>query len=257
MPIGFEVDNHIATLIIDGYNDLNPVDYPMLFELGKRFEEIDRDPDIRVAILRGAGDKHFCAGYNLKLGNESIKADEDRERYDAAPFYYLGSPEPIRNRPLIPVIGAARGWCLGGAMLLFGMNTDIRIAGESTKFGCTEMKVGLAGATAMSRMPLQLPYATFMWMASTGEHMDAETAYRVGYVNEVVPDEQVMVRAREVAEMIAEIPPLSLRAEKWAMLRGETVSHARAVDYAMMLAALNCHDKPTVAEMKANIKELI
>lgn len=254
MPIDLEIDQHIATLTLGGANELNPLDYPLLYDLDAKYVEIAADPDVRVVILRGAGEKHFCAGYNLKVGLESFKADEDRLNYDTGPFYYRGPPALTHRRLLTPVIGAVRGWCLGVGMCLFGMNTDIRIAGTSAKFGFTEMKRALAGATVMCRLPLQLPYAAMMWMATTGEFLDAATAHRLGYVNEVVPDAQVMIRAREIAERIAGARPLSLRAEKWAMLHGETASHRQAVDFAAMLAALNGFDRQTVTETQAAVR---
>lgn len=255
MAIGLEIDQHIATLTLGGANDLNPLDYPLLYDLDDKYVALGADPEVRVVILRGAGEKHFCAGYNLKIGLESIKADEDRLNYDAGPFYHRGPPALTYRRLMTPVIGAARGWCLGVGMCLFGMNTDIRIAGESTKFGFTEMKRALAGATVMCRLPYQMPYAAMMWMATTGEFMDAATAYRLGYVNEVVPDDQVMIRARQIAERIAKAPPLSLRAEKWAMLHGETATHRQALDFAMMLGALNGFDRQTVAETHAAVRQ--
>jgi enoyl-CoA hydratase/carnithine racemase len=255
MPIGLEIDQHIATITLGGANELNPLDYPLLYELDEKYLEVAGNPDVRVVILRGAGEKHFCAGYNLKVGIESFKADEDRLNYDSGPFYFRGPPKLTYRRLLTPVIGAARGWCLGAGMCLFGMNTDIRIVGESSKFGFVEMKRALAGATVMCRLPFQLPYAAMMWMATTGEYLDAATAYRLGYVNEVVPDDQVMIRARELAERIAAAPPLSLRAEKWSMHRGETATHRQAVDFAAMLAALNGFDLPTVEEMRSRVQQ--
>lgn len=254
MAIELEIDRHIATLTLGGANELNPVDYPLLYDLDAKYLEIAANPDVRVVILRGAGEKHFCAGYNLKVGFESFKADEDRLNYDSGPFYHRGPPALTYRRLLTPVIGAVRGWCLGAGMVLLGMHTDIRIAGTSTKFGLTEMKLALAGATVMCRLPLQLPYAAMMWMSTTGEFLDAATAHRHGYVNEVVPDDQVMIRAREIAERIVAAPPLSLRAEKWAMLRGETATHRQAVDFAAMLGALNGFDPETVRAMRAAVR---
>jgi enoyl-CoA hydratase/carnithine racemase len=253
MAIGLEIERHIATITLGGANELNPLDYPLLYDLDAKYVEIAANPDVRVVILRGAGEKHFCAGYNLKVGLESFKADEDRLNYDTGPFYHRGPPALTYRRLLTPVIGAVRGWCLGVGMCLFGMNTDIRIAGQTAKFGFTEMKRALAGATVMCRLPFQLPYAAMMWMATTGEFLDATTAHRLGYVNEVVPDDQVMSRARALAERIAAARPLSLRAEKWAMLRGETATHRQALDFAAMLAALNGFDRQTVAETRAAV----
>ncbi len=254
MPIGVEIDDHIATITIEGPNELNPIDYDMAYDLDEEYRAVDADPEVRAVILRGAGEKHFCAGYNLKVGHESLQQDEDRQRYDAAPFYFSGPPPITLRRLLVPVIGAARGWCIGAGMVMYGINTDIRVAGESAKFGLNELKLGLAPASPMSRLPQHLPYAVLMGMACTGEPMDAATALRIGYVNEVVPDAQVMTRAREIAHMIAQAPPLSLRAEKWAMLHGEGVTRQRARDYAMMLAALNCYDGPTATEMRARLQ---
>lgn len=254
MAIELTIDRHIATLSLGGANDLNPMDYPLLYDLDAKYIELAANPDVRVVILRGAGERHFCAGYNLKVGLDSFKADEDRLNYDSGPFYHRGPPALTYRRLLTPVIGAVRGWCLGVGMCLFGMNTDIRIAGTSAKFGFTELKRALAGATVMCRLPFQLPYAAMMWMSTTGEFLDAANAHRLGYVNEVVPDDQVMIRAQEIAERIAGARPLSLRAEKWAMLRGETATHRQAVDFGAMLAALNGGDRESVAATRDAVR---
>ena len=98
MPIGLEIDSHIATITLGGANELNPLDYPLLYDLDAKYVDIAANPDVRVVILRGAGEKHFCAGYNLKVGLESFKADEDRLNYDTGPFYYRGPPALTQRR---------------------------------------------------------------------------------------------------------------------------------------------------------------
>jgi enoyl-CoA hydratase/carnithine racemase len=213
MPMNLEIEGPLATISIDGYNDLNPMTQPMYIELFRYLRQIDLSPEIRVAILRGAGEHHFSAGGDLKTYHhrtpESLSVAGQVNG-----FWYPNLDNPgaagvsretlYGTRTLTPLIGAARGWCLGAAFMIFCLHTSIRVVGESTKFGFTEILRGLGGgASTMSMISGQIPRATVMWLAASGRHIDAREALRLGLVNEVVPDDQVIPRAREVAALVA------------------------------------------------------
>lgn len=243
MPIGFEVENHIATITIDGYNDMNPITYDMYAELYRRFLEFDGDPDLHVAILRGAGDLHFSVGGNMKVFQEGagLLSDGDWVRgfWHPATFNIQGRSTLYNHRAVKPVIGAYVGYCLGAGVILSGLRTSLRIAGEHARFGLVETKLGLGGgAIAKSGLAAQLPYSALMWLILTGEMIDAQAAKRIGLVNEVVPDDQVFARAKHVAEIVAELPPLTLRAEKEALLHTENMQSGQASKVALALEAI-------------------
>jgi enoyl-CoA hydratase/carnithine racemase len=143
------------------------------------------------------------------------------------------------RRTVKPVIAAVNGYCVGAALLVLGLHTDLRIAGESAKFGMPEAKIGLGGGGDVAcRLVKQIPRTAMMWMVETASFLDAQAALDCFLVNEVVPDEQVMDRARAVAEMVAAVSPVALRAEKTAIINLEDVQFDQAVVLAGSLAAL-------------------
>jgi enoyl-CoA hydratase/carnithine racemase len=249
MPIGYEVRDHIATITIDGHNDLNPMTQTMYTELHQRFQEIDRDPEVRVAILRGGGERNFSAGGDLKAVGNRTAADPVE---DALRNYWYpnpgasGAPGSTRttlwgHRTLTPVIGAVRGHVIGAALILFGFHTSLRIASETAKFGFSEVKLGLGGgAIAWSGFAQQrIPRSMLMWMAATGQSIDARKALQVGMINEVVPDERLMDRAYEVAAMVAKLAPNAVRAPKVALNATENVPLAESLQFAWLFGTLN------------------
>src|SRR5579859_3023523 len=148
MPIGFEADGHIVTLTIDGYNDLNPMTQDMYNELHQRLLEFDRTPTYRVAVLRGAGERAFSAGGNLKVYHGSRQTVPEVAWVQS--FWHPNAPaDPRANaasrvtifgyRTVKPLIAAIKGYCLGGAFMIATLHTSIRIAGEGAQFGLSEI----------------------------------------------------------------------------------------------------------------------
>src|SRR5262249_53360854 len=140
MPIYFAVQDQIATITIEGANQYNPLTPEMHADFERALLEVESDPDIRVAILRGAGD-HYSVGGNLKRPRGSPN------RHTLEEFWYSVGFEGWRPY-LTPVVAAVRGWCLGAALVRICMVSSIRIAGESAKFGFTELRWAMAGAVA-------------------------------------------------------------------------------------------------------------
>jgi (E)-benzylidenesuccinyl-CoA hydratase len=248
MPINCTVDGHIMVLEIQGESAHNPMTQDMYLELHDRFEEFEHRREYRVAVLAGAGDLHFSVGGHLKHVNKHADEMLSTEAVLSQHFYphdqtagrMIGGTRRLSQLQLTkPVIGAVRGYCLGAALIIVGQKTDIRIAGRSAKFGLTEIKRGLGGGAAVAtRLREQIPWSWVMWMVATGESIDAETAFRIGLVNEVVDDERVVDRAMEVAAMVAEMPPLGVRAEKQALVETAGLPFERAVALVGSLSAL-------------------
>ena len=118
------------------------------------------------------------------------------------------------------MIAAIHGYCLGGG-LETALTCDIRIAADNSRLGLPEIKVGvIAGGGGVSRLPRFIPRAIAAEMILTGKHMDAQEAYRIGLVNEVVPRDQLMPTAKKWAELICEAGPLQVRAAKEGLIRG-------------------------------------
>jgi enoyl-CoA hydratase len=209
-----EPDGHILTVTINRPEKKNAVNAEVLCGLSDAWHRLDRDDELRVAILTGAGG-NFCAGMDLgvigKLTSGAPPEDEFEQRLkDDMAIIFDGWLKTYR--PTKPVIAAVEGFALaGGTEILQG--TDIRVAGESAQFGVTEVQRALfpmAGSTV--RLQRQIPYTIAAQMLLTGEPYTAAQCKSFGLIGEVVPDGQALAAARKIAERIAANGPLAVRA---------------------------------------------
>lgn len=209
-----EQDGHILTVTINRPEKKNAVNAEVLCGLSDAWHRLDRDDELRVCILTGAGDS-FCAGMDLgvigKLTSGAAPEDEFEERLRKEPNVIFDGWLKT-YRPGKPVIAAVEGFALaGGTEILQG--TDIRVAAESAVFGVTEVQRGLfpmAGSTV--RLPRQIPYTVALEMLLTGNGYTAQQCREFGLIGHVVPDGQALAKAREIAERIAANGPLAVTA---------------------------------------------
>lgn len=224
-----EKSGPILTVTLNRPEKKNAVNCEVMCRAYDAWVELDRDDDLRVAILTGRGET-FCAGMDLaEIGvmRSGKPNGEWMERALAEPDLIMGAWLKT-YRPTKPVILAVEGQALaGGTEILQG--TDIRVAGESARFGVTEVQRGLfpmAGSTV--RLRRQISYAVAAEMLLAGEAISAQRAFELGLINHVVPDGQALARATEIAQRIAENGPLAVKAIL-ATLRGtETLPEAEA-----------------------------
>jgi enoyl-CoA hydratase/carnithine racemase len=190
-------------------NSLHP---PANAELGKIFDDFVADPDLWVAIITGAGERAFSAGNDLK------HQAEGGGRLDIPPRGFGGLTSRFDNPK--PVIAAVNGVAMGGGFEI-ALAADIIVASENAVFALPEPRVGMAAlAGGMHRLPRQIPLKQAMGMLLTGRRVPAEEGLRLGFVNEVVPQAELMTAARRWAGQILECAPLSVRASKEAALAG-------------------------------------
>ena len=186
----------------------NALSGPMMALLRQAWDEVDADPDIRVAVLTGAGNA-FCAGADLKAMTAAHPGDSFRQRgLDLSVIDAL-----LKGRRLLkPLIAAVEGPAIAGGTEIL-QATDIRIAGRSARFGISEARWGLfpLGGSAV-RLVRQIPYTVAADLLLTGRHITADEALRIGLIGEVVPDGQALARALEVAGQIAANGPLAVQA---------------------------------------------
>ena len=209
----------------------NAVNCEVMCRLYDAWLELDRDEQLRVAILTGRGET-FCAGMDLgeivKL-RSGVSDNEWIERVRKEPQVIYGAWLKT-YRPTKPVILAAEGFArAGGTEILQG--TDIRVAGESAKFGVTEVQRGLfpmAGSTV--RLRRQIPYAIAAEMLLAGEDLPARRALELGLVNHVVPDGQALAKARAIAQRIAENGPLAVKGILAVLRATETLPEEKAFE---------------------------
>jgi enoyl-CoA hydratase len=186
----------------------NALSGPMLAIMREAWDEVDRDPGIRVCILTGAGGA-FCSGADLKAMTTAHPGDNARSG-----GWDLSTIEPLlKGRRLRkPLIAAVEGPAIAGGTEIL-QATDVRVAGESARFGVSEARWGLfpLGGSAV-RLPRQIPYTVAAEILLTGRHLTAAEAKEIGLIGHVVPDGQALPKALELAEMIAANGPLAVQA---------------------------------------------
>jgi len=234
MALIYEKKDHIAYIILNRPEARNALDPETVIELLAAWEDYRDDKEMRCAILSGTGDKAFCSGADLgKLiplftGAKKPETEADRK---CAGDPMIASKALLRNFELYkPVIAAINGHAIAGGMeVLYG--TDIRIAARGVKIGVQEVKWGIFPAGGSSiRMPRQLPYARAMELLLTGELMEAEEALQLGFLNRVVPFENLMEEAEKIAGIIAKNGPLAVEAVKKSVIenRGKPLAEGLA-----------------------------
>ena len=238
MTIHYDLLDHVATVTIDRPDVLNAIDLATEAELQRIWTEIESDPQVRVVVLTGAGERAFCAGADLK--NPSITGLE----YWAAPRPGGFGGIALRETLNVPVIARVNGYALGGGFEMV-LGCDIVVACEEARFGLPEPRVG--------RMPLdggmvllqrQVPFRKAMAMLFTGKHVTAAEALAMGLVNEVVPRAELDAAvARWVDDMLA-CAPLSLKAIKQVVRQTSAMSpkQAQAMRLPALVEALNSED---------------
>lgn len=217
MSIDFAVEDKVALITINRPERRNALDEEHYRSLSQAWARVRDDADIRAAIVTGAGDRAFCAGADIKsfLPNPTPLSE-----------MWLTQKDQILNRGLEiwkPIIGAVNGACIGGGLCML-MATDIRIAVPNAIFALAEVKRGLVpGNGATQRILSQLPYPIAMELMMTGDPMDAEAAARWGLINRIVPPEQLLEAAFEVAHRIGRNAPLAVQAAKELAIRARDV----------------------------------
>ncbi|MGB4136882.1 MAG: enoyl-CoA hydratase-related protein [Microbacterium sp.] len=208
----FERDGRVAVITLDRPGKLNAYTPHMYEELMAAFREFDENPDYRVAIFTGAGEKAFCAGADLGKTVTSLTAGAPRHAAkDITKRFFSDIYKPI--------ITAVNGLCIaGGTEMLQG--TDIRIAVPEAKFALGEVRWGITpGGGSHVRLPRQIPWAVAMEILLTGQPITAQRAYEIGLVNKIVEREHLMDEAMAYANLISDNAPLAVRAVKEIAVR--------------------------------------
>jgi len=224
----YEKRNGIAYLTLNRPEARNAISPEVVCRLADAWLDYTADDNLRVAILTGAGNKAFCAGADLgRLIPLFTGARRPEDEWDHRVLKDRQLSRVIMFRGFNcykPIIAAINGFCLaGGAEMI--QATDIRIAAEHATLGLTEVTRALMPfGGSMVRLPRQIPFCQAMEILLVGDHLPAQEAYRMGLVNYVVPAEQVIPKAEEIARKIADNGPLAVRKIKETVLRALSVS---------------------------------
>ena len=220
----------------------NAIDVATSRELGEVFAGFRDDPELRIAIITGAGDKFFCPGWDLKAAAEGEAVDSD---------YGVGGFGGLQELPNLnkPVIAAVNGICCGGG-LEWALSADIILAAEHATFALPEINSGTIADAATLKLPKRIPWHIAMELLFTGRWMEAAEAHRWGLVNEVIPPEQLLERAHELAATLAEGPPLVFAAIKEVSRAAENMRFQDALD------AITSRQFPTIDKLYSSEDQL-
>lgn len=185
----------------------NAIDTETSRAMGEVFLAFRDDPELRVAIITGGGEKFFCAGWDLKSAGAELEVLE--EDYGVGGF---GGMQDLRDLNK-PIIAAINGICCGGGLEV-ALDADILIAADHATFALPEITVGTYAPTACIALPKRIPYHIAMELLLTGRWFDAEEAHRWGLVNRVVPANELMDEVWALARKLADGPPLVQAATK-------------------------------------------
>jgi crotonobetainyl-CoA hydratase len=204
-PIIVETRGPVMEVTIDRPK-ANAIDAATSRIMGDVFATFRDDPELRCAILTAAGEKFFCPGWDLKAAAAGEAPDSD---------YGVGGFGGLQQLPGLgkPVIAAVNGLAFGGGFEI-ALSADLILAADHATFALPEIKSGTIADAATIKLPRRMPYHVAMELLFTGRVMDAAEAQRWGLVNEVLPADALMQRARELADCLASGPPLVFAAIK-------------------------------------------
>jgi enoyl-CoA hydratase len=199
---------HVLVVTMNRPEAKNALSAEMMQIMREAWDRVDNDPDIRACVLTGAGGA-FCAGADLK----AMTASHPGRSFEGGGWNLTRIDALLKGRRLTkPLVAAVEGAAIAGGTEIL-QATDIRIAGESAKFGVSEARWGLfpLGGSAV-RLPRQIPYTLAADVLLTGRHLRASEALQMGLVGRVVPDGRALDTALEVAEQVAANGPLAVQA---------------------------------------------
>jgi enoyl-CoA hydratase/carnithine racemase len=232
-----ERDGRLTIVTLNRPEVMNALHAPAHAELGEVFDAFAADPEQWVAIVTGAGERAFSAGNDLKVTAAGGGSARTLPAHSSG-FGGLASRFDLDK----PVIAAVNGIAMGGGFEI-ALACDIIVAAESAVFALPEPRVGLAAlAGGLHRLPREIGTKRAMGMILTGRRVGAAEGKELGFVNEVVPNAQLMTRARALAQEIMTLSPMSIRASKQAVYRG--LNEASVAD-----ALKNQNNYPAVAAM--------
>jgi enoyl-CoA hydratase/carnithine racemase len=211
--------NGVAVVTIDRPHVMNALDVPAKERLGAIWQEIANDPQVRVAILTGSGEKAFCAGSDIKEIARTGSMASTKTLMSALPGVGILLDKPV--------IAALHGVCVGMGMTL-ALHCDLRLAAKNTVLGYPEVKHGMISGVSAMRLPKVIPQAKALEMMLLGRNMTVDEALRIGLINAVVDDVQGETRAW--ADTIASYSPIAVQATKRLALFPQRLSEVEKAE---------------------------
>jgi enoyl-CoA hydratase/carnithine racemase len=237
MAVDYKKEGRIAIFTINRPEAMNALNVETMAELRDAMTEFRDDDELWVGIVTGAGEKAFCGGADIKNTLPFMK-EHGRDPW-AMPDSIMRGLEMWK-----PLVAAINGMALGGGLEL-ALACDIRIVAENARLGTPEVTLGLIpGWGGTQRLPRVIPWCKAAELLLMGKLIDAQEAYRIGLVNKVVPQAEVLATAKEWAQAICKAAPLAVRAAKEAMLRGSamTIEEGLRLENALVASVMATED---------------
>ena len=220
----------------------NAIDLKTSQLMGNIFQNFRDDPNLRVAIITGAGNKFFCPGWDLKAAADGDAVDGD---YGVGGF---GGVQELRDMNK-PIIAAVNGICCGGGLEL-AISADIIIAAEQASFALPEIRSGTIADAASVRVPKRIPYHIAMELLLTGRWFDAKEAQNWGLINKIVKETELMTEAWKMARLLVSGPPLVYAAIK------EVVRDAENKKFQDVMNKITKRQYPTIDQLYSSEDQL-
>lgn len=238
-----------ATITVNRPHVLNALDRTTLAELAQVLRDLDADPHVRGVIITGSGERSFVAGADIReLQALSGMEGTETSRMGQAVF------SQIENLSK-PSIAAVNGFALGGGCEL-ALACDIRLASDNARLGLPEVGLGLIpGYGGTQRLPRLIGKARALELMLTGDPVHAEEALRIGLVNRVVPQAELLTHAREIVKRISHNAPLAVAAARRAVLRGLDVDLARGLDLESLHFGVLCSTQDKLEGLTAFLEK--
>ena len=220
----------------------NAIDLKTSQLMGNIFQNFRDDPNLRVAIIIGAGNKFFCPGWDLKAAADGDAVDGD---YGVGGF---GGIQELRDMNK-PIIAAVNGICCGGGLEL-AISADIIIAAEQASFALPEIRSGTIADAASIRVPKRIPYHVAMELLLTGRWFDTKEAQNWGLINKIVKETELMTEAWKMARLLVSGPPLVYAAIK------EVVRDAENKKFQDVMNKITKRQYPTIDQLYSSEDQL-
>jgi enoyl-CoA hydratase/carnithine racemase len=225
--ITYERKGHTACITLNRPEKLNSINHKMIDELGVAYRQVEEDPDVWTLIVTGAGTRALCTGADVGTIPEPGKwrpGLDPRGEALLSSFWQWDAPQeasPPYLQMAKPIICAVNGMAAGAGLDLI-TSSDIAIASETATFFDPHVSIGIVSGREMVRLARVLPLNVAMRIALMGKHerMTAQRAYELGLVTELVPQEKLMDRAWEVAELVNRNAPLAVRGTRLGIRKG-------------------------------------
>ena len=210
----YEKDGPVARLTLNRPSALNAVNLAMRDELWVLLQAVRDDPDVRAVVIRGAGERAFCAGADVKEFGTAPSVVEARRARQERDLWGLMLALPK------PLVAAIHGWALGAGCEM-SLLCDLRIAADDARLGLPEVTLGyIPSAGGTQTLPRVVPRGVAMHMVLSGEPIDVQTALRAGLIHRVVPRHTLDAEVERTARRLADLPPAYVAAVKQAVNTG-------------------------------------